>query len=222
MPVVPRSRPRRRPAPRLRRLLRRPWVRLTVAVSTAAMAAVVTGSASADAERSRQQWGEAETVAVATRRLAAGETVPADAVTHTRWPRAMVPSGTATDPAGRMATATIVAGEAFLDERLAPGGLGGLAALVPAGWRALAVPLPSTAALPLAPGDVVDLLATFGTVAAGTAGEDGPPTVTVARAGRVLAGDERSVTVAVPVDAAGPVAFALTAGTVVPALRGAG
>src|SRR5205823_3602774 len=114
-------------------------------------------------------------------------------------------------PAGRTAIATIEAGEAVLGARVAPDGVHGIAALVPAGWRALAVPVAPTV-IALGVGDRVELIAGFDVAGAST---DRSPS----RDAIVVAVDDQRVTVAVPEDDAERVAFAIVAGTVVPALR---
>jgi Flp pilus assembly protein CpaB len=119
-------------------------------------------------------------------------------------PRAFVPDGAlAEDPVGRTVLAPLYPGEAVLGRRLAPDGLVGVAALLPEGAVALAVPV-GPAALHLRVGDVVDVLATAG---------DGST--------RVVAGDalvvdvrEQTVTVAVGEREGPAVATALTQATV--------
>jgi Flp pilus assembly protein CpaB len=118
-------------------------------------------------------------------------------------------------PVGRTAVATIEPGEALVSARLAPDGLRGVAALVPPEWRALAIPIGPTV-VALSVGDHVDLIAGFdvGNVNAGQA-----PAFVVASDAIVVAVDEQRATVAVRERDAARVAFAIVAGTVVPALR---
>jgi Flp pilus assembly protein CpaB len=62
--------------------------------------------------------------------------------------------------AGRVAVAEVAAGEILTRLRLAGGGAGRVASLVPAGMRAVELPLGATVGVE--PGDVVDVVATFG------------------------------------------------------------
>ena len=153
---------------------------------------------------------------VARHRILIGDTVEAEAITTQSWPVALVPAGAVeTSPVGRTAAATIEKGEAVIGSRLAPDGLRGVAALVPPGWRALAVPVGPTV-VALSVGDHVDLIAGFD-VANATGGQ--APAFTVADSAVVVAVDAERVTVAVREPDAERVAFAIVAGTVVPALR---
>ena len=184
-----------------------------------ALAVTVVHRTTASAADDRQQWGATRSVAVARHRIAMGTTIDAGDVEQRSWPVALVPDGAvAASPAGRTAIATIETGEAVLASRLAPDGAHGMAALVPDGWRALAVPVAPTV-LALGVGDHVDLIAGFDV---GDASTDRSPSLVVARDAIVVAVDEQRVTVAVPDDDAERVAFAIVAGTVVPALRASG
>ena len=205
---------RRRPL--VRRLRYHPATRWLVVGMVVMVAATVVHRASAGAADARHRWGDTRTVAVARHRIPIGATIGADDVTTQSWPVALVPEG-ALDvaPSGRTATATIEAGEAVVAGRVAPDGLHGTTALVPAGWRALAIPVAPTV-IALAVGDHVDLVAGFDVAGANA---DRSPSLTVARDALVVAVDEQRVTVAVRDDEAERVAFAVVAGTVVPALR---
>jgi len=189
------------------------WVALAALV---ALAVTVLHRTTASAADERHQWGATRAVSVARHRIAMGSTIDGSDVEQRAWPVALVPPGAVDSaPDGRTAIATIEAGEAVLASRLAPEGLHGLAALVPDGWRALAVPVAPTV-LALGVGDHVDLIAGFDV---GNAGTERSPTLVVARDAIVVGVDEQRVTVAVPDDDAERVAFAIVAGTVVPALR---
>ena len=199
--------------PRLRYHPAARWIAL---VALLAPAAAILHRTSASAADERHQWGDTRTVAVARHRIAMGSTIDAADVESQPWPLAMIPDGAVDSVAGgRTATATIEPGEAVLASRLAPEGVHGMTALVPAGWRALAVPVAPTV-LTLAIGDHVDLIAGFDV---GNASRDRAPSLIVARDAIVVAVDEERVTVAVPDDDAERVAFAIVAGTIVPALR---
>jgi Flp pilus assembly protein CpaB len=100
-------------------------------------------------------------------------------------------------------------GEVVVAPRLAPPGRSPLTAALPAGTRAVAVPV-DAAALPLEPGDVVDVLATFDPDLA----DGGDPTVAVAREALVVDVGPDAVVVAVTPGQAPRVAFAVAAGAV--------
>ena len=141
-------------------------------------------------------------VPVVARPVAAGATLAADDVRLARLPAAAVPDAEpAADPAGLTARVDLVPGEVLLAQRL---GRRGLAALLPPGGRALAVPR-AAGTPPLEPGQRVDLLA---------AGE------VVVTAASVLAVDDSGTTVAVPEPAAPAVAEAIAAGAVTLSLAG--
>lgn len=215
----------------LRRLLRRarrsPALWWLAAAAVAAFATARVGSIDDEAEAARAAWGESVTVVVAARDLEPGQVVgPADVVLAS-WPRAVVPAGALAEvPDGRTVTAPIVAGEALASARIAPDGLSDVAALLPPGWRAVAIPaagggfggdLP-----PLAVGDHVDVLASVDAfdLDAGAAGAE--PGGVVAESALVVDVSESAVTVGVPAARAPDVAFASTRGSVTLALVGAG
>jgi Flp pilus assembly protein CpaB len=200
---------RRRLLPR--RLRHHPVARGLVALVVIVVAASFLQRVTARAGDAQRRWGATHTVFVARHRIAIGSAIDADAVERHSWPLAVIPSGAVdTDPVGRTVVATIEAGEAILTERLAPDGLAGVAALVPSGWRALAILVALTV------GDHVDLIAGFDVDR--TNGNQSPSFV-VARDAVVVSTDEQRVTVAVRADDVERVAFAVVAGTVVPALR---
>jgi Flp pilus assembly protein CpaB len=202
--------------PRLRYHPATRWIALAALL---ALAFTVLHRTSATAANERHRWGATRTVAVALHRIAMGTSIDATDLEARALPLALIPDGAVESvQAGRTATATIEPGEVVLASRLAPDGVHGMAALVPAGWRALAVPV-APPVLTLAIGDHVDLIAGFDI---GNATSDRSPTLVVARDAIVVAVDEQRVTVAVPDDDAERVAFAIVAGTVVPALRAAG
>ena len=202
--------------PRLRYHPAARWIAL---VALLALAVTVVHRTTASAADERHQWGATRPVTVARHRIAMGSTIDAGDVETRSWPVAVIPDGAVESvPSGRAANATIEAGEAVLASRLAPDGLHGMAALVPPGWRALAVPVAPTV-LALAVGDHVDLIAGFDV---GNATTNRSPSLVVARDAVVVGVDEQRITVAVPDDDAERVAFAIVAGTVVPALRASG
>ncbi|HUP70384.1 MAG TPA: Flp pilus assembly protein CpaB [Acidimicrobiales bacterium] len=227
--------------PRLRMGLRRSsllfWsTTLAVAGATGLFVSHQVGEASARAAR----LGGLRYVPVAARPIAAGRVLrPAD-VEVRRLPAAAVPDGAvARSPAGRPTLVPLAAGEVLLAAKLAPDGVRGLAALLPAGMRALAVPV-DPAGLALERGHHVDVLATFdvdvgaggyagdsgdaGSVSGGdsepSTGGAGAPTFAVATDALVLDAGEESVTIAVSSHEAPRVAFAIARGTVTLALTG--
>jgi len=141
-------------------------------------------------------------VPVLARRVPAGTTLVAADVRTARLPADAVPDGEpAVAPAGRTARVDLVPGEVVLASRLGPRGL---AALLPPGSRALAVPR-AAGTPPLEPGQRVDLLASGRLVVA---------------AASVLAVDDSGTTVALPEPTAPVVAEAIAAGTVTLSLAG--
>ena len=191
---------------RLRRSIAARW--LLVAVAAGAVA-VEASHITAQAEAERDAWGTPVTVAVAARDVDGGEVIRAADVRVEQRPAAVVPDGAVpAPPVGQVATAALVAGEVVVAARVAPAGLSPVAALVPDGWRAVAVPTSSSGlgapAPPLAVGDRVDLLAPH----------------TVAEGAVVVAVDEGAVTVAVPAGDVDDVAEATSAAVVTIALVG--
>ena len=215
-PVVVRRRLRRRLVPRwIRRHRGLYWL---VAIALAGVTANAITSALDRAQAARAGWGKTRSVLVTHHRLDVGDVVRNGDVTIASWPAALVPRGAvpdAGDAVGRTVVEVIEPGEALLAGRLAPDGLHGVAALVPTGWRALALPV-GPAALPLSVGDRVDLVAAVG----GTdAAASQSPSFVLADDAVVVAVDEPSVTVAVRAEDAPRVALGIVTGSVVPALR---
>jgi Flp pilus assembly protein CpaB len=115
----------------------------------------------------------------------------------------------------------VAAGEPLVPERLAPQGLTGVAALVPAGHRAVAIPIGPLAAPPLTVGDLVDVLAVVpALVEEQPRQREDQPSFALVEAAVVVDVGEQSITVAVPEAAAPRVAWVLTNGSVVLALAG--
>lgn len=219
-------------AVRARRALARPVVRRIAVAAVALATGLVVTSLVQSAEAARARWGAGRPVVVATRDLTAGEIVGAGSVAVRTLPEAAVPDRALSGaPLGRVVRHPVARGEALLPDRLAPDGLTGVAALVPAGRLAVAVPVGPGGAPPLAVGDVVDVLAVVPGGAVGGAvggaapaggpgtGGDVPAFPLVADAAVVDVG-EGAVTVAVPRDDAAAVAAVLAQGAVVLALVG--
>lgn len=190
----------RRAARRARRSVALRWLAVAAA---AALVAVEAAQVGADATARRDAWGSTVPVAVAVADLEIGDEIRPGDVAVEQQPSAVVPEGALDDAVGRVVTAAIVAGEVVVEARVAPSGLDGVVALVPPGWRALAVP--SSPGPPLAVGDRVEVLA---------------PDVVAADA-IVVDVAEDVVTVAVPADDAPAVADAVAVAYVVLALKSA-
>jgi Flp pilus assembly protein CpaB len=221
------------PLVRARRLAQRPAVRRTLAVALALVTGLVAASLLQAGDAARRSWGVTRPVAVATRDLAPGDTLGPGEVEVRPLPAALVPAAALRDaPAGATVRQPVLAGEPLVPTRLAPDGLAGTAALVPEGYRAVSVPA-AAAGLPVTVGDQVDVLAVLPPDPLATApappaadeggpsppGADDPAFPLVERAVVVDVGDE-AVAVAVPVDDAPRVAFALAQGSLVLALVG--
>jgi Flp pilus assembly protein CpaB len=179
-------------------LHRIPLVRLLVALGLGVATFLTVHSALAAAP----DPGPLVEVAVAARPVPAGVTLGAADVRTAHLPASALPDAEPEpNPVGRTARVDLVPGEVLLASRLGPRGL---AALLPRGARALAIPR-AAGTPPLEPGQRVDLLAGGGTV------------VTAAS---VLAVEESGTTVAVPEATAPAVAEAIAAGAVTLALAG--
>ncbi|HEX6167759.1 MAG TPA: SAF domain-containing protein [Acidimicrobiales bacterium] len=126
---------------RARRALARPAPRrLGVAALAVATGLTVTSLVGA-AGAARDRWGDTRPVVVATRDLAPGEVLDGGATEIRDLPAAVLgETALAEAPAGAVVRHPILAGEPVVAARLAPTGLVGAAALVPAGERAVAVP----------------------------------------------------------------------------------
>jgi Flp pilus assembly protein CpaB len=208
-----------RPVSRWRRSPRRvlQWL---VACGLSALALVLV-SARLDQAATTIADRSTRTVVVARHDLDVGHVMTAGDTEHRRVPIGAVPDRAVDgDPEGRTVTAAIGSGEVVSSQRLAPEGLHGLAALVPDGRRAVAVPTDGTG-LTLEIGDLVDVFDATGPDAAIGSGdpEDGPRATAV---GAIVIGvDDSAVTVAVDREEVRAVAAALARGTPVLALVGA-
>ena len=208
---------------RARRALARTVVRRAVVLGLAIATGLVVITLVSSAEAARQRWGRARPVAVATRDLAPGDVIDASTVEVRRLPEAAVtPGALAEPPSGSVVRQPVAAGEPLVAERLAPEGLTGVAALVPSGHRAVAIPIGPLAAPPLTIGDLVDVLAVVPLVAEGQPRRSGDePSFPLVEAAVVVDVGEQSIAIAVPEADAPRVAWVLTSGSVVLALAGA-
>lgn len=224
---------------RARRALARPAVRRTCVAGLAAATCVTAMSLVAVADDARDRWGQTRAVAVATRDLAPGDVLDAGAFEVRDLPEAVLPDGVVdgaagaspgapgssavaagVPPVGAVVRHPVLAGEPLVAARLAPDGLTGAAALVPAGWRAVAVPLGPAGAPPVVTGDLVDVLAVTPTAIDG-ADQGREPAFALVEQAVVVDVTDGAITVAVPRDDAPRVAWALSNGAVVLALAGA-
>ena len=210
---------------RARRAAARPLVRRVAVGLLAAATGLVVTSLVASAEAARDRWGRTRPVVVATRDLSPGDTIEGSDVEVRTLPEAAAGSTALREaPTGAVVSQPVVAGEALVGQRLAPDGLSGVAALVPSGQRAVAVPLGPMGAPPLSIGDFVDVLAVVPVAADGPAGagaDTGEPAFPLVEDARVVDVGEQSVSVAVPDVDAPRLAWTLTNGSVVLALAGA-
>ncbi|MDQ1438326.1 MAG: pilus assembly protein CpaB [Acidimicrobiaceae bacterium] len=208
------------------RLRRHPvgfWL-ITLGLAAVTAVSVLQVSARADAEVAR--WGRLRPTVVMARPVEPGVVLARRDVRVVAMPARLVPAQAAAGVdavVGRAAAVALWPGEVVLQGRLAPDGLRGVAALVPPGMRAVAVPV-DDAGLHVAVGDAVDVLATFDTSSSSSSSPSVPaddtsdPTVVVAAAAPVLEVASGAVTIAVPADDAPRVAFALARATITLAL----
>jgi Flp pilus assembly protein CpaB len=199
---------------RLRLLSRSP---LSYWVAVGALALVTTLAISQLLGRARTEaarYGSPRSVLVATRDLTAGDQVKEGEVEVRSLPSALVPPDAVGDPSqaqGRVVVAPVFTGQAIVRRQLAPWGLTGAAALLPAGKRGISVAA-GPAAARLVKGDTVDVLATFDPATPEGAGKE--PTFPVATAASVIDVGGEAVTIAVDPEEAKRVAFAVAHGAV--------
>jgi len=207
--------------------VRRPqrrWVRLgrwrhhplaywSAVTALAVTTAILVTSLTSEARSALDAFGTVERVAVARQGIDAGQRIYDGDIAWRDLPSGVLPDQTATDVVGRRAAAPIHAGEPIVDARLAPDGVSPLAAQVPAGRQAMALPL-DTPAPPLEVGDRVDVWAVF------APGPTDIPADRVARRAPVVAVTDEAVTVALVDDEVAPTALALRTGSIVIALDG--
>lgn len=195
------------------------WWAMTIGL--ALLTTVIVSSSLGTATRAAAAWGSERQVWVVQEPIDTGDVIGAASVRRRRLPRGVVPEGALGGESSPLGEATRVAlhrGEIVLRQRLAGRGARGVAAMVAPGYRAVALPYDDQMPAVVV-GDRVDVLATFDV---GDEAGDAPsaPSFTLARAVEVLAVTARAVTVAVEVDDAPRVAFALAKGAIALALRG--
>ncbi len=200
-----------RPAPSRIPLFRPPPLRLVLAVVLALLAGLAVHRATARAAATTATYGELAPAWVVAEPVRAGEPIAAGAAERVERPADHVPAGAVgDDPTGRLAVADLVPGELVLDGRLADGRRSGAAALVPEGWRAIALPV-REARLPVEPGHRVDVVAVLDT------GSRSGGSVLAADA-IVVHAEERATTVAVPAERVPDITAAMVSGYVFLAL----
>ena len=199
-------------------LRRRPRARRAVVVALAALCGIAVTGVVQRAEQAAAAWGSSVPVLVATEDLQPGERLDGTNTRVEPRPRPLVPPGALSGlpDGGRLAEA-VYAGEPIREERLTSAGLSAVAARLPAGTRAIAIPVAPGLVPSLALGDRVDVLVALPAEAAG----DGPPGFTLATNVLVVDVSETAVTIAVPADAAPRIAVAFGTGAVTLALVGA-
>jgi pilus assembly protein CpaB len=200
----------RRTRPRISRVL----LVLSVALAAAATLVVQARLARLEARARARAAGPGRSVVAAATDLPRGTVLEPAMLSVRRVPAPYLAPGalaSADAAVGRTLAADVAADEPLTDLRLAPAG-GPVAALIPAGFRAV----PITAALPASavrPGDRVDVLATFATGGAHTETVvSGAEVATVLPAGSGDAGGPDTVTLIVLVgpESAEALAFART------------
>ena len=195
----------------------------TLAITLGLLTAVVVGSAIGRTTAAAGRLGSTRDVWVVRAAVAAGDVFEPGDVSRTARPRGLVPVGAldaSATPVGEATRVSVVVGEVVLTNRLAGRGARGVAAMVPAGYRAVALPN-DTNAPRVQPGDRVDVLATFD-VGDGGGDATSNPSFAVASAAEVLAVNAHTITLAVNADDAPRVAFALAKAAVTLVLRGPG
>lgn len=204
-----------RPAPARFPILRPPPLRAVVAVVLALTCGLLVLRATGRAEAAVHRYGRPTAAWVVTEALEPGDVVDGDDVEAESRPASFLPSGAVTDdPVGRRVTEVLRRGEVVVEHRLADGDRRGAAALVPEGWRAVAVPA-LDAVLPVEVGQRVDVLAALDPTGTGAVGS------TVAEDGVVVhVADDGTVTVAVTPSQAARIVAALASGVVALALVG--
>jgi Flp pilus assembly protein CpaB len=209
-----------------RQLHRQRW--RAVAAVAAAVALAITVNTLWQADAARNRWTSMRAVVVTTGDLDTGRVISPGDVATVELPLAAIPEGATTSRPDELVGATvnrpIFAGEVVDDRRLGPAGLSAVAARVPAGFRAVAVPTGS-AIPPLSVGDRVDLLAVTDPYGAGwalpQAAGSSSGARAVARAVEVLATDVNTLTVIVADTAVADVVAAAVGGVMVAVLVGA-
>ena len=118
-------------------LARRPWIYWTIVAAVAAAGAIATASVLRGVDDERARWGDTEIVLVATRDVAAGESL-ARLIAERRYPVAMIPPGAVESlEVGAAARHRLAAGEIVVDVDVAA--TTAPRSLIPPGWLGVAV-----------------------------------------------------------------------------------
>jgi Flp pilus assembly protein CpaB len=217
---------------RFRRALYRRSVRRTVVAITAVTTALIVGTLVRAGADARDRWGATRVVAVAQRDLEPGDIVDASAVEMRELPQALISTAVLeSEPLGSVVRYPVKADEPLVDDRLAPHGLSGVAALVPDGHRAVSVPVGQPGTPRVQVGDMVDLLVVLpasgdipGSFGQGRPDDEYPrqePAFPLVPDALVIDVSELAVTIAVPRADTPRVAYSIANGIVVLALTGA-
>jgi hypothetical protein len=134
-------------------LARHPLARWVAVAGLAVTAAMVMTAQLRAVEAQRRSWGDPVHVWVARSTIEPGTPLDTDLVRSDRYPAAMVPPGALTELGGTTRQ-RIGAGEIVVASDVAAAS--GPAALIPAGWAAVAVPV---GAIPVSPGSAVVIVA---------------------------------------------------------------
>jgi pilus assembly protein CpaB len=146
-----------------RKLPRSSFILLTISLACAIGAAVVMRAYAARLDATRPDGGAPMQVVTAADDVTRGTVLTDELLELVTLPTRFLPPGAIRDPGrvrGRVAAADLAAGEVLTALRVAGGRAGPTASVVPPGMRAIQVPV--TADVGVRPGDVVDVLATFG------------------------------------------------------------
>ena len=190
-------------------LRRRPRLRRGVAVALALVVGLLVHRSMAAADAVRAGWGSRAPVAVAARDLPPGHVVEPGDVRVVQLPPAATPPGAlGRAPEGRTVRALVLEGEVLTRRRVAGSDALGVAALLPEGTRAVAIPVEPGTGPPLRVGQRVDV------VAAGIGDDGAADAVVIASAVPVVAVAEPAVTLAVGRGDVPDVVAALAAGAV--------
>lgn len=198
-------------------LRRRPRLRSGLVVVIALLCGTAVARIVQQAEDAQAAWGRGAPVLVATEDLQAGDRLESGNTRLVTHPAPLVPAGALTSlpDDGRVAT-PVYDGEVVREERLAPAGASVLAARLPAGARAMAIPVEPGITPPVVVGDRVEVLVALPPEAAG----DGPPGFALATDVPVVDVTDAAITIAVGHDVAPRVAVAFSQGAVTLALVG--
>jgi Flp pilus assembly protein CpaB len=147
-----------------RKLPRSAFVLLSASLACALAAALVMRAYARRLDVLRPDGGPPVAVVAAARDIGRGEVLDAADLEVVTVPARFAPPGAIRDDVeratGRVAIAAVADGEIVTARRLVGAGAGPTASLVPPGMRAIQVPVAATVGV--RPGDLVDVIATFG------------------------------------------------------------